>query len=166
VGAFDRVPAAAAHRATDRTLEHISTTAEARDKFAALPHNKVSGPTGSCAEHFLEAPDEYVKVLIPIINDMIDGNFPETSTFGTIAPTPKNLSRYRPIHLLEIIYRAVDHRVAARLLDAIQVRAAEGFCTAKKVFVSAVFVLESLQCNFLRGPSCSESRETALVAWK
>ena len=101
-------------------LSHLTSWQEVHAMFMALPNDKASGHDGATAEHFKHAPQAYHEALLPVINGMIDGNFPDETKLGVIVPTSKNKERFRPLHLLQIIYRAVDHRIASRLLDAIQ----------------------------------------------
>ena len=48
---------------------------------------------------------------------MLDGEFPDFTKVGFLIPLAKNHRRFRPIHLLETLYKAVDARVARRLLE-------------------------------------------------
>ena len=98
---------------------HITEIKQVLDMFTDIQNNKVSGPTGMTAEHIRHAPDEVLKALIPLINDMIDGNYSPITLLGVLVPLSKNLERFRPIHLLEIVYRAVDRHITKHLLNAI-----------------------------------------------
>jgi len=98
-------------------FETITTDEDVFNMFNALKRSKVSGPSGLCTEHIIHASKEYREALVPVINELIKGNFPNKATLGTLVPTSKDLDRFRPIHLLEVIYRGVDHRITSRLLE-------------------------------------------------
>lgn len=87
--------------------------------FNNMKPNRTSGPSGKCREHFLHAPDNILEAILPIVNDMLEGNYPDTTKMGALSAKHKDLHRFRPICLLEVIYRAVDSRIAKRLLTVI-----------------------------------------------
>ena len=89
--------------------------------FKEMKSGTVSGPQGDTRDHYLNMPDHLLKALIPIINDMLDGNFPDITKIGALSPKAKNHTRIRPLHLLSTLYRAVDGRVARRLTQKLKV---------------------------------------------
>ena len=102
-------------------FQHISTPKEAAQMFKEMKSGTVSGPQGDTRDHYLNMPDHLLKALIPIINDMLDGNFPDITKIGALSPKAKNHTRIRPLHLLATLYRAVDGRVARRLTQKLKV---------------------------------------------
>jgi len=102
------------------TLEKPTTAKEARKMFSSTKSGVVSGPMGINKGHLVYAPDHILEALLPIIGDMLEGNYPDCLKIGAIAPKPKDLHRFRPITLLEYLYRAVDSRVTKRLLEVIE----------------------------------------------
>ena len=102
-----------------KVLEKITTITELREMFNTMKPNRTSGPSGKCREHFLHAPDNILEAILPIVNDMLEGNYPDNTKMGALSAKHKDLHRFRPICLLEVIYRAVDSRIAKRLLTVI-----------------------------------------------
>ena len=101
-------------------LEKPTTTTELRKMFSDTKSGVVSGPSGINKGHLMYAPDHVLEALLPVVHDMLDGNYPDCQKIGAIAPKPKDLHRFRPITLLEYLYRAVDTRVTKRLLEVIE----------------------------------------------
>ena len=106
--------------AINKTFRKLKTWKEVKAMFVALPRNKTSGPSGLCPEHITNAPKEFLEALLPILNEMIDGNFPSSTSLGAFCPVAKDSTRFRPIHLLDVLARGVDHRIASGFLDSIR----------------------------------------------
>ena len=90
---------------------------EFRTALQSVKAGSVGGPTGTTREHYTHAPDSYLESLLPIMNDMLRGIFPDCQRLGVITPIGKDNYRVRPIALLETLLRVVDTRVNSRNQD-------------------------------------------------
>jgi hypothetical protein len=87
---------------------------ELRGMKKRCPAGKSGGPSGVSREHLLHMPTEILQRFVPLVNDMLDGRTPEALKRGTILPMVKDKSRYRPITLLELLYKADTTLVSDR----------------------------------------------------
>lgn len=89
---------------------------EAYEVFREAKTGKVSGISGTTVEHFRNLPRDLMEYVMVMINDMLDGNFPEAEQMGVVCPIPKDHKRIRPIILLRTLFRAVDGLFNRRFL--------------------------------------------------
>jgi hypothetical protein len=85
-----------------------------RAMLKRCPPNKTGGPSGLTREHFLHLPDEILRCFLPFVNKLLDGEAPTALKLGTIVPMVKDAQRYRPITLLETLYKATTTLVSDR----------------------------------------------------
>jgi hypothetical protein len=98
-----------------KALTPPRTAPDLRERFRLTKPGTVSGPSGITRGHLYHAPDFILEALLPVVADIVDGNYPDSLKLGAISPKPKDLYRFRPITLLEYLYRAVESTIATRL---------------------------------------------------
>ena len=103
----------------DFIREYITTKEETYQIFRDTANGKISGPSGVTRNHILNAPTFMIKVIMGILNDMIDGIFPPCTTRAIIVPKIKDHYRIRPITLLDTYFRAYNGRFTKRLLNLV-----------------------------------------------
>jgi hypothetical protein len=91
-----------------------TTPGEVRNMFRRLPSGKTGGKSGCCREHYIHAPDKILASLIPLIEEIFKGTSPDILRLGVINPLYKDSSSFRPITLLEPIWKACQARVSDR----------------------------------------------------
>jgi hypothetical protein len=105
--------------ALDKCLEPPSTANELRQMFMRMPSGKTGGPSGATREHYIHLPDFMLVKLLPLVERIFSGQAPDRLRLGVIAPLLKSDSKYRPVTLLESLWKCCMTRVSDKLLDVI-----------------------------------------------
>ena len=93
---------------------------ELRGLFARLPAGKTSGPSGASREQYLHLPGHLLLRLRPLVNRVLAGTAPAETRRSLLTPLMKDARRFRPVTLLEVLYKACMARASDRLLDVIE----------------------------------------------
>ena len=100
-------------------LSRIQTTEELRAALRRCQAGKCGGPSGITREHLLYLPDDVLEHFIAPINSIIDGTCTDKYKLGAIVPLLKDERRYRPVTLLETLWKTAMTRISDRLLDVL-----------------------------------------------
>jgi hypothetical protein len=100
-------------------LSKIQTTDELRAALRRCQAGKCGGPSGITREHLLYLPDDVLEHFIAPINSIIDGTCTDKYKLGAIVPLLKDERRYRPVTLLETLWKTAMTRISDRLLDVL-----------------------------------------------
>ena len=100
-------------------LAKITTVHELREAIRRCQAGKCGGPSGITREHLLYLPDDVLEQFIPLINTIIDGTCTDSYKLGAIVPLLKDERRYRPVTLLETLWKTAMTRISDRLLDVL-----------------------------------------------
>ena len=100
-------------------LSKIQTTDELRAALRRCQPGKCGGPSGITREHLLYLPDDVLEHFIAPINSIIDGTCTDKYKLGAIVPLLKDERRYRPVTLLETLWKTAMTRISDRLLDVL-----------------------------------------------
>ena len=104
----------------DKIREPIMDPVELRQALRRCQPGKCGGASGITREHLLHLPDSALEHFVPIINTIIDGSCANRFKLGVIVPLLKDERRYRPVTLLESLWKAAMTRISDRLLDTLQ----------------------------------------------
>jgi hypothetical protein len=105
--------------ALDKCLEPPRTGEELRKMFMRMPSGKTGGPSGATREHYIHLPDFMLTKLVPLVERIYLGQAPDRLRLGVISPLLKNDFKYRPVTLLESLWKCCMTRVSDKLLDVI-----------------------------------------------
>jgi hypothetical protein len=105
---------AAAYR---HAREPPSSAKEVREMFSKLKPHKTGGGYNTSREHWIHAPDDILTGLIPVIKSILAGKTFASMKIGIIVCLTKDTKRYRPVTLLQDIWKATTARVTDRILD-------------------------------------------------
>ena len=100
-------------------LSKIQTTDELRAALRRCQAGKCGGPSGITREHLLYLPDDVLENFLAPINSIIDGTCTDKYKLGAIVPLLKDERRYRPVTLLETLWKTAMTRISDRLLDVL-----------------------------------------------
>ena len=100
-------------------LAPITDATELREALRRCKPGKCGGSSGITREHLLYLPDSALSHFIDIANTIINGSCTTRFKLGVIIPLLKDDRRYRPVTLLETIWKTAMTRVSDRLLDTL-----------------------------------------------
>ena len=120
----DVKPAAAGKKeevaAAFKSIKDNVDVKELRRMLVRCNSGKAGGPSGITREHLLHAPEWVLEHFVPIVNNILDGTCSDRLKLGCIIPLIKDEARYRPVALLETVWKCCMTLISDRLLDVLQ----------------------------------------------
>jgi hypothetical protein len=102
-----------------KCLEPPTSAEELRKMFMRMPSGKTGGPSGTTREHYVHLPDFMLGKLLPLVRRIFEGQSPDRLRLGVISPLLKNDHKYRPVTLLEPLWKCCMTRVSDELLNTV-----------------------------------------------
>jgi len=99
--------------------KHVNVV-ELRAMLKRCSAGRTGGPTGICREHLLYLPTDVLELFVPLVNSILDGQAPASLKLGTIMPLIKDSKRYRPVTLLESLWKATTTLVSDRFFQLVE----------------------------------------------
>ena len=92
---------------------------ELRKMLRRCNSKRSGGGSGITREHLLKAPLWVLEKFVPTVNSILEGTCEDRMKLGTIVPLIKDEARYRPIALLEVLWKCTMTLVSDRLLKVL-----------------------------------------------